>query len=79
LKANRPANAEILFTEHKQVLSVPEQALVYDNQKNAFVYVPDPKQKDGQRKVSVSAGISNGSRTEILSGLKEGETVVLQQ
>jgi HlyD family secretion protein len=79
LKANMTANAEILVTEHKQVLSVPEQALTYDNQKNAFVYLPDPKQKDGQRKVPVSAGISNGSRTEILSGLKEGQTVVLQQ
>jgi HlyD family secretion protein len=58
---------------------VPEQALVYDNQKNASVFVPDAKEKDGQRKVAVKAGISNGSRTEILSGLTDGETVVLQQ
>jgi HlyD family secretion protein len=41
--------------------------------------VPDKKQKDGQRKVSVTAGLSNGSVTEILSGLKEGDQVVLQQ
>jgi HlyD family secretion protein len=79
LKANMTANAEILITEHKNALSVPEQALVYDNQKNAFVFVPDPKQKDGQRKIPVKAGISNGSKTEILDGLKEGDTVVLQQ
>lgn len=73
------ANAEILITEHKNALTVPEQALVYDNQKNASVFVPDSKQKDGQRKISVKAGISNGSKTEILDGLKEGDTVVLQQ
>lgn len=79
LKANMTANAEILVTEHKNTLTVPEQALVYDNKKNASVFVPDPKQKDGQRKVPVKAGISNGSRTEILEGLKEGDTVVLQQ
>ncbi|HMD21573.1 MAG TPA: efflux RND transporter periplasmic adaptor subunit [Alloacidobacterium sp.] len=79
LKANMTANAEVLITEHKNALSVPEQALVYDNQKNAFVFVPDPKQKDGQRKIPVKAGISNGSKTEILDGLKEGDTVVLQQ
>ncbi|QNI33765.1 efflux RND transporter periplasmic adaptor subunit [Alloacidobacterium dinghuense] len=79
LKANMTANAEILITEHKNALSVPEQALVYDNQKNASVFVPDPKQKDGQRKIAVKSGISNGSRTEILDGLKEGDTVVLQQ
>jgi HlyD family secretion protein len=79
LKANMTANAEILIKEDKRVLSVPEQALVYDAQKNASVFVPDPKQKDGQRKITVQAGISNGSRTEIFSGLKEGDTVVLQQ
>ncbi len=79
LKANMTANAEILITEHKNALTVPEQAIVYDNQKNAFAFVPDPKQKDGQRKVPVKVGISNGSKTEILNGLKEGDTVVLQQ
>jgi len=79
LKALMTANAEILLDEHKGVLTVPENAVVYDNQKNASVMVPDKKQKDGQRKVSVTAGLSNGSVTEILSGLKEGDQVVLQQ
>jgi len=79
LKANMTANAEVLIKEDKHVLSVPQQALVYDAQKNASVFVPDPKQKDGQKKISVTAGISNGSRTEIIAGLKEGDTVVLQQ
>jgi HlyD family secretion protein len=78
IKANMTANAEILIQEHKNVLSVPVQALVYDNQKNASVQVPDSRAKDGLRKVSVVAGISNGSRTEILSGLREGDTVYLQ-
>jgi HlyD family secretion protein len=79
LKANMTANAEILISEHKNALMVPEQALVYDNKKNASVFVPDAKEKDGQRKVPVKVGISNGSKTEILEGLKEGDTVVLQQ
>ena len=71
------ANAEILIEEHKNVLSVPAQAVMYDDRKNASVFVPDPKQKDGERKVPVKAGISNGSKIEILDGLKEGDTVVL--
>ena len=79
LKANMTANAEILLDEHKGVLTVPENAVSYDAQKNAFVEVPDKKQKEGKRKVSVKVGLSNGSVTEILSGLKEGEQVVLQQ
>jgi HlyD family secretion protein len=79
LKANMTANAEIVVTEHSSALSVPEQAMTWDNNKNAFVFVPDSHDKDGQKKTPVTAGISNGNRTEILSGLKEGDTVVLQQ
>jgi HlyD family secretion protein len=79
LKANMTANAEILMDEHKGVLTVPENAVSYDNQKNAFVQIPDKEQKEGWRKVSVKVGLSNGSATEIISGLKEGDQVVLQQ
>jgi len=79
LKALMTANAEILLDEHKGVLTVPENAVMYDNMKNASVQIPDRKQKDGVRKVPVTAGLSNGSVTEIASGLKEGDQVVLQQ
>ena len=79
LKANMTANAEILLDEHKGVLTVPENAVMYDNQKNASVEIPDKRQKDGQRKVPVKVGLSNGSVTEVLSGVKEGDQVVLQQ
>jgi HlyD family secretion protein len=35
--------------------------------------------KDGHRVVGVKVGLSNGSRIEVLSGLKSGDQVVLQQ
>jgi HlyD family secretion protein len=79
LKSNMTANAEILLDEHKGVLTVPENAVIYDGQKNASVEIPDKGQKDGKRKVPVTVGLSNGSVTEIMSGLKEGQQVVLQQ
>ena len=79
LKALMTANAEILLDEHKGVLTVPENAVTYDNMKNASVQVPDKSKKDGTRKVDVKVGLSNGSVTEIVSGLKEGDQVVLQQ
>jgi HlyD family secretion protein len=79
LKANMTANAEILLNEHKNVLTVPENAVTYDNQKNAFVDIPDRNQKEGLRKVPVTVGLSNGSVTEITGGLKEGDQVALQQ
>jgi HlyD family secretion protein len=78
LKAEMTANAEILLEEHKNVLQIPEGAIIYDNQKKASVEVPDPKGKEGKRKVAVNIGISNGAKTELLSGLKEGDQVVLQ-
>jgi HlyD family secretion protein len=78
LKAQMTANAEILLDEHKGVLTVPENAVIYDAQKNATVEIPDPKEKDGTRKVAVKVGLSNGTLTELLSGLKEGDPVVLQ-
>lgn len=79
LKTNMTANAEILLDEHKGVLNIPENAVMYDGQKNASVEVPEKGQKDGKRKVPVKVGLSDGSKTEIISGLKEGDQVILQQ
>jgi HlyD family secretion protein len=79
LKANMTANAEIVLEEHKNTLSIPEQAVIYDKDRNASVWVPDPHGKDGHRVLAIKTGISNGSRIEVLSGLKPGDKVVLQQ
>ncbi len=78
LKAAMTANAEIILEEHKNVLRIPEGAVMYDKDKKASVEVPDPSKKDGKRKVAVKLGISNGAKAEVLEGLKEGEQVVLQ-
>jgi HlyD family secretion protein len=78
LKSQMTANAEIILDEHKGVLIIPEASLLYDKDRKASVEVPDPSGKDGKRKVQVAVGISNGSKTELLSGLKEGQQVVLQ-
>jgi HlyD family secretion protein len=78
LKAAMTANAEIILEEHKDVLQIPEGAIIYDKDKKASVEVPDSKGKEGKRKVAVNIGISNGAKTEVLSGLKENDQVVLQ-
>jgi HlyD family secretion protein len=78
LKAVMTANAEIILEEHKNVLIIPEGAVIYDKDKKASVEVPDPAGKDGKKKLAVNIGISNGAKTELLSGLKEGEQVILQ-
>jgi HlyD family secretion protein len=78
LKAAMTANAEIILDEHKNVLMIPEGAIIYDRDKKASVEEPDPKAKDGKRKVAVQIGISNGAKTEVLAGLKEKDQVILQ-
>jgi HlyD family secretion protein len=78
LKSMMTANAEILLEEHKNVLMVPEGALIYDKDRNASLEVPDSTAREGKKKIAITVGISNGSKTELLSGLKEGSQVVLQ-
>lgn len=78
LKAEMTANAEIILEEHKSVLQIPEGALIYDKDKKASVEIPDAKEKEGKKKLAVNIGISNGAKTEVLGGLKEGDQVVLQ-
>ena len=78
LKTNMTANAEVILEEKKGVLLVPESAVVYDKERKPSLEVPDPKAEGGKRKVAVTLGISNGVKTELVSGLKEGDKVVLQ-
>lgn len=78
LKATMTANAEIVLEEHKSVTIVPEAALIYAKDRSASVEVPDPAAKNGKRTVAVEVGISNGAKTEVLKGLKEGQGVILQ-
>lgn len=77
LRANMTANAEIVLEEHKNVLLVPEAALVYDKDKNVSVQRLDPTARSGWRKTPLKIGISNGQRTEVLEGLKAGDKLVL--
>ncbi len=78
LRASMSANAEILLEERKNVLMVPEAALIYDKDRNACIETPDPKATNGKAKVQVKLGISNGVKTEILEGLNEKQQVILQ-
>jgi HlyD family secretion protein len=78
LRANMSANAEIVLEEHKGTLTVPEKAVIYDAQRNASVEVPAPGTRSGKEKKAVKVGVSNGTKTEIVQGLTEGQKVILQ-
>jgi HlyD family secretion protein len=78
LKANMSANAEIILEEKKNVLLVPEAAVIYDKQRKTSLEVPDAANEKGRRQIAAKLGISNGVKTELIAGLKEGDKVILQ-
>jgi len=78
LMATMTANAEIVLEEHKRVLAIPEGAIIYKKDRSTEVEVADAASESGKRRVAVVMGISNGSKTEIVKGLSEGQQVVLQ-
>ncbi|MEJ7618682.1 MAG: efflux RND transporter periplasmic adaptor subunit [Pyrinomonadaceae bacterium] len=80
LRANMTANAEIVLEEHQGALIIPESAIIYDAQRNPTVEIPsaNPSAPTASDKRPIKIGISDGSRTEVLEGLKDGEKVVLQ-
>ena len=78
LRANMTANAEIVLEEHKSTLLLPEAAIIYDAQRRAAVEVPAPGSPKGRERKPIKIGVSNGTKTQVVEGLIEGEKVVLQ-
>jgi HlyD family secretion protein len=78
LKAQMTANAEIIIEEHRHVLAIPEGAVLYNKDKSTSVQIPDPTNEKGVRRIPIVTGIGNGSKTEVVKGLGEGQQVVLQ-
>jgi HlyD family secretion protein len=77
LKANMTANAEIVLEERPHALIIPEAAITYDAKRQASVDLLDRSQRTARRRVPIRIGISNGTRTQVLEGLKEGDRIVL--
>ncbi len=78
LRAQMTANAEIIIETREDILLVKESAISYDESRNPFVQLYDPEEETMMRKVPIEAGLSNGTLTEVVSGLKDGDKVVIQ-
>ncbi|HUV13788.1 MAG TPA: efflux RND transporter periplasmic adaptor subunit, partial [Acidobacteriota bacterium] len=76
LRAQMSANAEIIIEEKENILLIPENAVVYGKDRNTFAEVHDPAAENQSRRVEIEIGISDGTTTELVSGLPEGETVI---
>jgi HlyD family secretion protein len=77
LKANMTANAEIVLEEHPDSLIIPEAAITYDAKRNPTVEMLDPVAKTGRKTVVIKTGVGNGTKTQVVSGLKQGDKVIL--
>lgn len=76
------ADIWLLGLQRSNVLSVPTKALT-EEQGIHYVYLQLPSDEPGEapheyEKREVKLGQSNGERTEILSGIKKGESVVVE-
>lgn len=76
LRVGMSADAELILEEHENVLVIPEGAIIYEDGKT-YVNIQDDSVEEGKRKIEITKGISDGLKTEVLSGLKEGQVVVL--
>ncbi|HQR45783.1 MAG TPA: efflux RND transporter periplasmic adaptor subunit, partial [Thermoanaerobaculia bacterium] len=77
LRAGYSANADLIIREKKDVLTVPERLVIFeDGGKKTSVEIPGAGPKAEPKKVPVKLGISDGLNVEILEGLKKGDKVV---
>jgi hypothetical protein len=69
-------NAYITFVqmEKKDVLLIPNRAVFMED---GLQYVNVVKADGSYEKRKIVGGLSNGSQTEVMSGLEEGETVAV--
>jgi HlyD family secretion protein len=77
LRAGYSANADVIIREKKDVLTIPERLVTFDDGgKKATVELAGPTPKDRGKKVEIKTGISDGLNVEVISGLKKGDRVI---
>lgn len=76
LKPDMTATVDITVSSHPNALVVPDEAVKPDNMSSFVGVLPTGAAQPVKRKVV--AGVSNGTDTQIISGLKDGDVVVLE-
>lgn len=77
LRAGYSANAEIVIREKKDVLTVPERLVEFEDGGNkAFVEIAPADPKGKPVKTEVKVGISDGLNVEVVSGVSAGQKLV---
>jgi len=75
LRPGEPVSGLVELTEHSGVLSIPASSVVRDDKERPFIFI----KKDGKfTKKAIINGLASGDRVEVLSGLDEGDEVVVR-
>lgn len=75
MRSGYSANAEVVLAEARNVLSVPESAIVFEGSKTYVYVVKGSGDKKTYERRSVTTGLSDGINIEIKSGLAAAERV----
>jgi macrolide-specific efflux system membrane fusion protein len=74
MRSGMTANVTFSVQSKKDVLTIPSEALkVVDGQSQVLI-----KGEEGPRSISIETGISDGKKIEVLNGLNENETILIQ-
>ncbi len=77
LRAGYSANADLIIREKKDVLTIPERVVIFeDGGKKTFVELPGGNPKGPPIKTAVKLGISDGLNVEVAEGLSLGAKVL---
>lgn len=76
LRSQMSANAEIIVEQKDGILLIAEGAIIYDQERKTFAEIFEPGTETQKRRVPIEVGISNGTTTEVVAGLQEGDQVV---
>jgi HlyD family secretion protein len=77
LRAGYSANADVIIREKKDVLTIPERLVTFeDGGKRATVDVASSDPKAQPKKTEIKTGISDGLNVEVTSGVAKGQKLV---
>jgi len=74
IRVDMSADADIILKERTNVLLIPSQAIYHNSQGNTVVSI---MKGDRTEERAVVTGVDDGFDVEVISGLSEGETVVV--
>jgi multidrug efflux pump subunit AcrA (membrane-fusion protein) len=78
LRSGMSAEVKLIIDDIKQTVAVPSEAVETDDDGNVYVYVRGEDDEEPEKK-PVEIGASDGTYTQIKSGLENGDRIVISR